>query len=137
MFRFSVPFIAEHFFFKRDPIAAILSTFAAFAVAFGARPAGGLVFGYVGDKVGRIKMLSRRSLGGGRDGTPAVRGACKADERRKDRLRCKLDERGDRPEARARRCRIERYGSVYAHNQHIGPRKLNDFDLGNQACRLT
>src|SRR5689334_8799645 len=54
VFGFSVPFIAQHFFPKSDPTAAILGTFAVFAVAFVARPAGGLVFGYLGDKFGRI-----------------------------------------------------------------------------------
>ena len=58
VFGFSVPFIAAHFFPTTDPAAAILGTFAVFAVAFVARPVGGLFFGYLGDKVGRIKMLS-------------------------------------------------------------------------------
>jgi MHS family proline/betaine transporter-like MFS transporter len=58
VFGFSVPFVAAHFFPTTDATAAIMSTFAVFAVAFVARPVGGLVFGYLGDKLGRIKMLS-------------------------------------------------------------------------------
>lgn len=58
VFGFSVPFIAAHFFPGTDPVAAVLKTFAVYAVAFVARPAGGLVFGYMMDKVGRIKVLA-------------------------------------------------------------------------------
>ncbi|MCP2138516.1 MHS family proline/betaine transporter-like MFS transporter [Rhizobium sp. SLBN-94] len=58
VFGFSVPFIAAHFFPGTDPVAAILRTFAVYAVAFVARPMGGLVFGYMLDKIGRIKVLA-------------------------------------------------------------------------------
>lgn len=58
VFGFSVPFIATHFFPGDDSIAAVLKTFAVYAVAFLARPLGGLVFGYMMDRVGRIKVLS-------------------------------------------------------------------------------
>jgi MHS family proline/betaine transporter-like MFS transporter len=58
VFGFSVPFIASHFFPGSDPVAAILKTFAVYAVAFVARPVGGLVFGYLLDKMGRVKVLA-------------------------------------------------------------------------------
>ncbi|MBA3944064.1 MAG: MHS family MFS transporter [Herpetosiphonaceae bacterium] len=45
--------IAANFFPSRDPNAALLSTFATFGAGFAARPFGALVFGRVGDLVGR------------------------------------------------------------------------------------
>ena len=44
VFGFSVPILAAHFFPTTNPQAAILSTFTIYAVAFFARPLGGLVF---------------------------------------------------------------------------------------------
>lgn len=58
VFGFSVPILSLHFFPKADPTAALLSTFAVYAVAFFARPVGGLVFGYLADRIGRIKVLA-------------------------------------------------------------------------------
>ncbi|RUM24383.1 MFS transporter [Rhizobium vallis] len=58
VFGFSVPILSQHFFPKSDPTAAILSTFAVYAVAFFARPIGGLVFGYLADRIGRVKVLA-------------------------------------------------------------------------------
>jgi MFS transporter, MHS family, proline/betaine transporter len=55
---FSIPVLARHFFPANDPTAALLSTFAAYAVAFFARPLGGLLFGILADKIGRIRILS-------------------------------------------------------------------------------
>lgn len=55
---FSIPVLAQHFFPSEDPTAALLSTFAAYAVAFFAQPLGGLLFGVLADKVGRIRILS-------------------------------------------------------------------------------
>ena len=52
------PTIALHFFPQADPVAALLSTFAVFAVSFVARPFGGLLFGYIGDKHGRLAVLA-------------------------------------------------------------------------------
>src|SRR5690349_12887082 len=45
------------FFPTLDPVAGTLAGFATLAVAFLARPLGGLVFGHFGDRVGRKKML--------------------------------------------------------------------------------
>lgn len=58
VFGFSVPILSQHFFPKSDPTAALLSTFAVYAVAFFARPIGGLVFGYLADRIGRVKVLA-------------------------------------------------------------------------------
>ena len=52
------PTIALHFFPNSSPIVALLSTFAVYAVSFVARPFGGFFFGYVGDKYGRLAVLS-------------------------------------------------------------------------------
>jgi MFS family permease len=50
--------IFERLFFpKFDPTTATIAVFATFAVGFGARPLGGLVFGHFGDIVGRKSVL--------------------------------------------------------------------------------
>lgn len=50
--------IAANFFPSGDPTASVLATFAAFALAFAARPIGGLVFGHFGDRLGRRGVLA-------------------------------------------------------------------------------
>ncbi|WP_433868767.1 MFS transporter [Saccharopolyspora sp. CA-218241] len=50
--------ISTHFFVAEDPTAALLGTFAAFAVAFFLRVPGGIFFGHIGDKYGRKKALT-------------------------------------------------------------------------------
>jgi MFS family permease len=45
------------FFPTLDPSSAILASFATFGVGFFARPAGGVVFGILGDRIGRKKVL--------------------------------------------------------------------------------
>ncbi|WAL39927.1 MULTISPECIES: MFS transporter [Brevibacterium] len=45
------------FFDKGDPFLASLSSFATMAVGFVARPIGGLIFGHLGDRVGRKTVL--------------------------------------------------------------------------------
>lgn len=66
---FSV-YLARNLFEKSDARSALLSTLAVFAVGFFARPIGGLVFGRMGDRVGRktimvvtISLLAISSLG--------------------------------------------------------------------------
>ncbi len=44
---------ARLFFPSDDPTAGLLNTFAIFALGFAARPLGGIVFGHLGDRVGR------------------------------------------------------------------------------------
>ncbi|MGH8967561.1 MAG: MFS transporter, partial [Actinomycetes bacterium] len=46
------------FFPSGDPTAALLATFAVFAVSFVARPLGGIFFGHVGDRLGRRSALA-------------------------------------------------------------------------------
>ena len=48
---------AQLFFPRSDPTAALLNTFAIFAVGFAARPLGGIVFGHIGDRLGRRTAL--------------------------------------------------------------------------------
>ena len=50
--------LAVVFFPPGNPTTALLSTFAVFAAAFFVRPIGGLVFGPMGDKIGRRRVLA-------------------------------------------------------------------------------
>ncbi|MEV5156548.1 MFS transporter [Streptomyces werraensis] len=58
---------SDQFFPALSPAAGMLASFAAFGVAFVARPLGGIVFGHFGDRLGRKKMLvlSLVMMGGG------------------------------------------------------------------------
>ncbi|SCL24808.1 metabolite-proton symporter [Micromonospora inyonensis] len=50
--------VFDRLFFPRlDPTAGTLASFAAFAVAFIARPLGGVLFGHIGDRIGRKATL--------------------------------------------------------------------------------
>ncbi|MDA2893284.1 MFS transporter [Mycolicibacterium sp. BiH015] len=50
--------LGQIFFPSDDPAASLLATFAAFGVAFLMNPIGGFVFGRLGDKVGRKRILA-------------------------------------------------------------------------------
>ncbi|WP_269854184.1 glycine betaine/L-proline transporter ProP [Streptomyces sp. RPT161] len=50
--------LGEVFFPSSSPTAQLLSTFGAFAAAFLVRPVGGMVFGPLGDRIGRQKVLA-------------------------------------------------------------------------------
>ncbi|WP_024818207.1 MFS transporter [Arthrobacter sp. 31Y] len=52
------PFIASALFSQADPTSAVLSTLAIFAVGFVARPFGGFVFGWIGDRIGRKTSMT-------------------------------------------------------------------------------
>ncbi|HSJ44327.1 MAG TPA: MFS transporter [Euzebyales bacterium] len=52
------PVLATTFFPSHDPIAGLIATYVVFVVAFVARPAGALLFGHVGDRVGRRTALA-------------------------------------------------------------------------------
>jgi MHS family proline/betaine transporter-like MFS transporter len=58
VYGYMAPIIATLFFPPGDRTAALLGTFAVFAVAFFMRPVGGFVFGHFGDKVGRRNTLA-------------------------------------------------------------------------------
>ena len=58
VYAYSASIIARLFFPNSDPTAALLSTFAIYAVGFVMRPLGGLVFGSLGDRIGRRRVLS-------------------------------------------------------------------------------
>lgn len=58
IFGFSVPVLSQQFFPSVDPVTALLSTLAAYGVAFLARPFGGLLFGVMADRIGRIAVMS-------------------------------------------------------------------------------
>jgi len=52
------PFIAGALFSNADPTSAVLATLAIFAVGFVARPFGGFVFGWIGDRIGRKTSMT-------------------------------------------------------------------------------
>ncbi|WP_163701088.1 MFS transporter [Mycolicibacterium agri] len=58
IYGFLATFIAANFFPAGDDTAALLNTFAIFAAAFVMRPLGGLVFGPLGDRLGRQRVLA-------------------------------------------------------------------------------
>ncbi len=51
------PVTAQLFFPATDPLAALVNTYAVFALGFPARPLGGLMFGRLGDRLGRQPSL--------------------------------------------------------------------------------
>ncbi|MFL4476045.1 MFS transporter [Paeniglutamicibacter sp. MACA_103] len=57
VYAYSAAIIAKLFFPSDDPTAGILATFAVYAVGFLMRPIGAFVFGALGDKIGRRKIL--------------------------------------------------------------------------------
>jgi MHS family proline/betaine transporter-like MFS transporter len=57
VFGFLSPMIGENFFPSDDPLNSLLGAFSVFAVAFIARPVGGVLLGYIGDQYGRKKAL--------------------------------------------------------------------------------
>lgn len=52
------PTIATQFFPKENPTAALLSTFAIFALGFLTRPLGAVLFGQLGDRLGRTRAMT-------------------------------------------------------------------------------
>lgn len=50
--------ISANFFPKGDPMVSLILSFMVFGLGFVARPVGGIIFGHLGDKVGRKDMLS-------------------------------------------------------------------------------
>jgi MHS family proline/betaine transporter-like MFS transporter len=58
IYGFLATYIADKFFPSTNDTAALLSTFAVFAVAFFMRPLGGFFFGPLGDRIGRKRVLA-------------------------------------------------------------------------------
>lgn len=58
VYAYAAPVIASQFFPEFDSAAALLSTFAVYAVGFVARPVGGFLLGALGDKFGRKNILA-------------------------------------------------------------------------------
>jgi MHS family proline/betaine transporter-like MFS transporter len=50
--------ISDLFFPTNNPSVSMMMTFATFAVGLAARPIGGIIFGYIGDRYSRKKMLT-------------------------------------------------------------------------------
>ncbi len=57
IYAYSAAIIAKLFFPTEDPVAGTLSVFAVYAVGFLMRPLGGIVFGLLGDRIGRRRLL--------------------------------------------------------------------------------
>src|SRR5204863_9290002 len=62
LYGFFAVLLSKQFFPPGDPTAALLSTFMVFAIGFAVRPLGGLVFGHVGDRLGRRPALAASIL---------------------------------------------------------------------------
>ncbi len=57
LYGFFAPVIAQLFFPSGDRLFSLIATFGVFAAGFVMRPIGGIVFGYVGDRLGRAAVL--------------------------------------------------------------------------------
>ena len=57
IYAYSAAILAKLFFPKEDPVAGTLFVFAGYAVGFLMRPLGGIVFGLLGDRIGRRTVL--------------------------------------------------------------------------------
>ncbi|MFV0435185.1 MAG: MFS transporter [Leucobacter sp.] len=57
IYAYSAVIIAKLFFPTDDPVAGVLSVFTVYAVGFAIRPIGGIVFGLLGDRIGRRGVL--------------------------------------------------------------------------------
>src|SRR5499433_2118829 len=57
VFAFLAPVIGARFFPAEDPLSALIQAFAVFAVGYLMRPIGGVLFGHLGDRLGRKRAL--------------------------------------------------------------------------------
>src|SRR5262245_66008338 len=57
IYGYLAPIIGKLFFPSDDPVASLLAAFGVFAIGFAARPVGGALLGYLGDKAGRKPAL--------------------------------------------------------------------------------
>src|SRR4029077_2114505 len=58
VYGYFAPVIGRQFFPSEDPAASLIAAFGVFAAGFLTRPLGGLVFGHIGDRVGRKAALT-------------------------------------------------------------------------------
>jgi MHS family proline/betaine transporter-like MFS transporter len=65
LYGYATTVIAPLFFPNTDPVASLLSALVVFALSYVIRPAGGIVFGAVGDRVGRKAALMITIIGVG------------------------------------------------------------------------
>ena len=57
VFGFFAPIIGAQFFPSEDPLASLIKAFGVFAAGYLMRPIGGVIFGHIGDRLGRKKAL--------------------------------------------------------------------------------
>ncbi len=57
VFGFLAPFMSSQFFPASDPVSGLIKTFGVFAAGYLARPLGGMIFGQMGDRLGRKRAL--------------------------------------------------------------------------------
>ncbi len=57
VYGYFAPVISQQFFPSKDPMTSLIATFGAFAAGFLVRPLGGVIFGHIGDRVGRKFVL--------------------------------------------------------------------------------
>ncbi len=57
VFGFLAPYISTLFFPADDPLAGLIKTYGIFAAGYLMRPLGGMIFGHIGDRLGRKKAL--------------------------------------------------------------------------------
>ena len=57
VYGFFAPIIGRLFFPSDDPTVSLIASFGAFAAGFLMRPIGGIIFGFIGDKIGRKRAL--------------------------------------------------------------------------------
>ena len=58
VYGYFAPIIGKHFFPSDDPTASVIAAFGVFAVGFLMRPFGSIIFGHIGDKLGRRHALT-------------------------------------------------------------------------------
>jgi MHS family proline/betaine transporter-like MFS transporter len=57
LYMFLAPVLAQHFFGDSDHLTAMLSIFTIYTIGFFIRPLGSILFGHLGDRLGRTKTL--------------------------------------------------------------------------------
>ncbi|MEO1089079.1 MAG: MFS transporter [Pseudomonadota bacterium] len=65
VYGYMAPFLSNLFFPSADPLSSLLAVYGAFAAGYVARPLGGMVFGHLGDTIGRkfVMMASVTMMG--------------------------------------------------------------------------